>query len=148
MVLDTSEYITEMPINSVLPWVVLHRILRYVEVSDLAGGGAFSSSGGEDEEDSSCLPSSFALLVAAHDFLGRRAWCTASNGELLLFTVRVMMTELSGGGGEAGTEDDHPFKEELEMALEQCFYCLYGHPNKKGRAPKHLEDHCVTPVSI
>jgi len=31
------------------------------------------------------------------------AWCTASNGELLLFTVRVMMTELGGGGGEAGT---------------------------------------------
>ena len=32
------------------------------------------------------------------------------------------------------------FKSELRQAYEQCIYCLYGHPNKRGRA-RHLVDH-------
>ena len=37
-------------------------------------------------------------------------------------------------------------KDDLDMAFEQCVYCLYGHPNKKGKA-KHLQDHNVSTVS-
>lgn len=36
--------------------------------------------------------------------------------------------------------DCHPYKEELEMALEQCFFCLYAYPSKKSKA-RYLEDH-------
>ena len=37
-------------------------------------------------------------------------------------------------------DDAHPYKEELEMALEQCFYCLYTYPSKKSK-PRYLEEH-------
>lgn len=36
--------------------------------------------------------------------------------------------------------DSPPYKEELEMALEQCFFCLYAYPSKKSKA-RYLEDH-------
>lgn len=36
--------------------------------------------------------------------------------------------------------ESHPYKEELEMALEQCFFCLYAYPSKKSKA-RYLEDH-------
>lgn len=36
--------------------------------------------------------------------------------------------------------DSHQYKEELEMALEQCFFCLYAYPSKKSKA-RYLEDH-------
>lgn len=38
------------------------------------------------------------------------------------------------------SSDSHPYKEELEMALEQCFFCLYAYPSKKTKA-RYLEDH-------
>jgi len=144
LVLNAHDYITDIPINSVLPWIVLYRVLRYVEVYD--PGAAPPMAATDDDEDSPCLPS-LALLVSAHELLGRRGWCMTGKGELLLFIVRVMMSELSRGGG-GGVGEEHPCKEELELALEQCFYCLYGHPNKKGRAPKHLDDHNTTTVSV
>lgn len=43
------------------------------------------------------------------------------------------------------SEDTHPYKEELETALEQCFYCLYGFPSKKSKA-RYLEEHSVQQV--
>ena len=33
----------------------------------------------------------------------------------------------------------------LEMTIEQCFYCLYGHPNKRTKT-KHLQDHTAKKV--
>jgi len=33
----------------------------------------------------------------------------------------------------------------LEMTIEQCFYCLYGHPAKRTKA-KHLQDHTAKKV--
>ncbi|CAB1321917.1 unnamed protein product [Coregonus sp. 'balchen'] len=39
-------------------------------------------------------------------------------------------------------EDTHPYKEELEMALDQWFYCLYAYPSKKSKAC-YLEEHSV-----
>ena len=43
-------------------------------------------------------------------------------------------------------EDSHPFQDDLQLALEQCFYCLYAHPNKRSKA-RHLQDHGVEEVS-
>jgi len=61
---------------------------------------------------------------------------------LLQFSVGALYSELLQ---QNSTEDAHPCKDEIEAALEQCFYCLYGHPNKRAKA-KHLEDHGATPV--
>ena len=73
----------------------------------------------------------------------RRSWCTSCNGDLLHFIVDTLTFQL-----EKYTADSpHPLKEDLEHMLEQCFYCLYGHPNKRGKA-KHLEDHNAAEVSL
>jgi len=61
---------------------------------------------------------------------------------LLQFSVNALYAELLR---QNSTEDAHACKDEIEAALEQCFYCLYGHPNKRAKA-KHLEDHSATPV--
>lgn len=45
------------------------------------------------------------------------------------------------------SEDTHPYKEELETALEQCFYCLYGYPSKKSKA-RYLEEHSTQQVGL
>ena len=49
------------------------------------------------------------------------------------------------GAGCVPSEDTHPYKEELETALEQCFYCLYSHPSKKSKA-RYLEEHSAQQV--
>lgn len=41
----------------------------------------------------------------------------------------------------------HPYKEDLEISVEQCFFCLYGHPNKKTKA-KHLQEHGALQVVL
>jgi len=66
----------------------------------------------------------------------------ADEGRLLKFTVTVLYNELLR---QASAEDGRQCKEEVEMGLEQCFYCLYGHPNKRAKA-KHLDDHSANPV--
>lgn len=38
-----------------------------------------------------------------------------------------------------------PYKEDLETALEQCFYCLYSYPSKKSKA-RYLEEHSAPQV--
>lgn len=43
--------------------------------------------------------------------------------------------------------DSHPFREELEMALEQCFFCLYAYPSKKSKA-RYLEEHSSPQVGL
>ena len=50
------------------------------------------------------------------------------------------MRELNGSA-------THPLKEEMEEILDQSFYCMYGHPNKKTKA-RHLQDHGVAQVTI
>ncbi len=46
----------------------------------------------------------------------------------------------------SSSNDSHPYKEELEMALEQCFFCLYAYPSKKSKA-RYLEDHSSLQVT-
>ncbi|XP_042300164.1 calcineurin-binding protein cabin-1-like [Sceloporus undulatus] len=57
--------------------------------------------------------------------------------------VRVLQKELAA----STSEDTHPYKEELETALEQCFYCLYGYPSKKSKA-RYLEEHSTQQVDL
>lgn len=60
---------------------------------------------------------------------------------IFLWQVRVLQKELLA----STSEDTHPYKEELETALEQCFYCLYSFPSKKSKA-RYLEEHSTQQV--
>ncbi|XP_018117370.1 calcineurin-binding protein cabin-1 isoform X3 [Xenopus laevis] len=134
----------EPSVSSVLPWIILHRIIQYEEE-------AFHSmrlqqcisNAKEGNPNTPMLPSSLMLLNTAHEYLGRRSWCCNSDGALLKFYVRVLQKELAA----STNEDTHPYKEELETALEQCFYCLFGYPSKKSKA-RYLEEHSVQQVEL
>uniref|UniRef100_A0AAY4DK15 Calcineurin-binding protein cabin-1 MEF2-binding domain-containing protein n=1 Tax=Denticeps clupeoides TaxID=299321 RepID=A0AAY4DK15_9TELE len=121
--------------SSVLPWILLHHIIKHAEAT-------FCENALSDE-DTPMLPSSLMLLNTAHEYLGRRSWCCNSNGALLKFYVGVLQKELTA----SSNNDAHPYKEELEMALEQCFYCLYAYPSKKSKA-RYLEDHAAQQVEL
>uniref|UniRef100_A0A3B3QJI8 Calcineurin binding protein 1 n=1 Tax=Paramormyrops kingsleyae TaxID=1676925 RepID=A0A3B3QJI8_9TELE len=134
----------EAHFSSVLPWIILYRIIKHEEA-------AFNSllrqhipaQDEDDDPDRPMLPSSLMLLNTAHEYLGRRSWCCNSDGALLKFYVRVLQKELAASMGE----DTHPYKEELETALEQCFYCLYAYPSKKSKA-RYLEEHSAQQVEL
>ncbi|KAJ8299281.1 hypothetical protein KUTeg_023341, partial [Tegillarca granosa] len=121
----------EMPVGTVLPWILLYKLIKQEEDKLKAMLLSDASNTGSSDFDNS-IPSSLMLLNIAHDYLGRLCWCTKSDGALLLFFVDVLLEEMSSSSST--------FKEELEQAFEQCIFCLYGHPNKKGKA-RHLLDH-------
>ncbi len=80
----------------------------------------------------------------------RSGWCLSGSGRLLLFTAEALTAELRGDRAVRDAEGTgHPRhrRAELEQSIEQCYYCLYGHPSKRTRA-KHLQDHSVTQVSF
>uniref|UniRef100_A0A8C7DR89 Calcineurin-binding protein cabin-1 n=1 Tax=Oncorhynchus kisutch TaxID=8019 RepID=A0A8C7DR89_ONCKI len=118
--------------SSVLPWILLYHIIKHEEMSCL-----------NPYSNTPMLPSSLMLLNTAHEYLGRRSWCCKSDGALLKFYVCVLEKELAASKAEA----THPYKEELEMALEQCFYCLYAYPSKKSKA-RYLEEHSAQQVEL
>ncbi|XP_075071745.1 calcineurin-binding protein cabin-1 isoform X2 [Mixophyes fleayi] len=143
--IDCSMAVQEEPkepsVSSVLPWIILHQIIQYEE--ETFRSMQQHSDHKEGNSSAPMLPSSLMLLNTAHEYLGRRSWCCNSDGALLKFYVRVLQKELA----MSSKEDTHPFKEELETALEQCFYCLYGHPSKKSKA-RYLEEHSVQQVKL
>lgn len=111
--MSTSDDPKEPYFFSVLPWIVLYRIIKHEEaafdcplqqhvsvrddegLSDVPAFGArqrFRPEGWNalslsDESDAPILPSSLALLNTAHEYLGRRSLCCSSDGTLLKFYV-------------------------------------------------------------
>jgi len=63
-------------------------------------------------------------------------------GRLLQFSVEALYSESMK---QISNDDVQQYKDDIDVALEQCFYCLYGHPNKRAKA-KHLDDHSANPV--
>uniref|UniRef100_A0A8C0GBD3 Calcineurin binding protein 1 n=1 Tax=Chelonoidis abingdonii TaxID=106734 RepID=A0A8C0GBD3_CHEAB len=143
-----QEEAKEPYVSSVLPWIILHRIIQHEEDAfrSLCCQQQQLQSQGEEgnmSPDTPVLPPSLMLLNTAHEYLGRRSWCCNSEGALLKFYVWVLQKELA----VSTSEDTHPYKEELETALEQCFYCLYSFPSKKSKA-RYLEEHSVQQVDL
>ncbi|KAM9743878.1 calcineurin-binding protein cabin-1 isoform 3-T3 [Menidia menidia] len=129
---------------SVLPWILLYRIIKHEEAAfNCMLRQHMSLDDDEDEAEAPMLPSSLMLLNTAHEYLGRRSLCCSSDGALLKFFVRVLEKEFV----TSASADSHPYKEELEMALEQCFFCLYAYPSKKSKA-RYLEDHSSPQVEL
>ncbi|XP_066546101.1 calcineurin-binding protein cabin-1 isoform X3 [Amia ocellicauda] len=146
--IDCSMAVSEDPkepcMSSVLPWIILHRIIKQEEAAfHCMRKQHLQGEEEEDDPDTPMLPSSLMLLNTAHEYLGRRSWCCNSDGALLKFYVRVLQRELAA----STSEDAHPYKEELETALEQCFYCLYAYPSKKSKA-RYLEEHSAQQVEL
>ncbi|XP_040064460.1 calcineurin-binding protein cabin-1 [Ixodes scapularis] len=149
--MDVGDSCIEMAIPTVLSWNILYYILKYEEdkIQSLA---ARSDNKDEPEKGSgekngnvdlsAVMPSSLMLLFTAHEYLGRRSWCTTSDGVLLFLSIDVMTRELAGNPATA-----HAFKEDLTNGIEQCFYCLYGHPSRRGKV-KHLQEHNSRQVSL
>uniref|UniRef100_A0A4W3H9M6 Calcineurin-binding protein cabin-1 n=1 Tax=Callorhinchus milii TaxID=7868 RepID=A0A4W3H9M6_CALMI len=133
----------DQSVPSVLPWIILYRIIKHEEEQFDTLRRQQRQSSPDAESETPMLPSSLMLLNTAHEYLGRRSWCCNSEGALLKFYVRVLQKELSA----SRAEDAHPFKEELETALEQCFYCLYAYPSKKSKA-RYLEEHSAQQVEL
>ncbi|XP_074660409.1 uncharacterized protein LOC141912887 [Tubulanus polymorphus] len=133
--LDIPESSTDMAVGSVHPWIILYRLILHEEKK--------SSVAVATSAEKPSLPSSFLFLNMAHDCLGRHSSCTNSDGALLLFFVDQIWEMVKG----YTNENQHPHHEELELALEQCIYCLYNHPNKKGKA-RHLQDHNVNQITL
>ncbi|XP_051009187.1 calcineurin-binding protein cabin-1 isoform X3 [Acomys russatus] len=148
-VIDCSMAVQEEPkepyVSSVLPWIILHRIIWQEEDTfrSLCHQQQLQNPAEEGMSEMPMLPSSLMLLNTAHEYLGRRSWCCNSDGALLRFYVQVLQKELAA----SASEDTHPYKEELETALEQCFYCLYSFPSKKSKA-RYLEEHSAQQVDL
>ena len=85
-----------------------------------------------------CINEGWLLYVYVL-FLFRHSWCMTCEGDLLLFMVQALTEELN----KYGTDDPHPFEEDLDNAVQQCFYCLFSHRSKKA---KYLDDHNVAQV--
>uniref|UniRef100_A0A4W6F7H4 Calcineurin-binding protein cabin-1 n=1 Tax=Lates calcarifer TaxID=8187 RepID=A0A4W6F7H4_LATCA len=129
---------------SVLPWIILYRVIKHEEAAfDCMLRQHMSVGDDEDDSDTPMLPSSLMLLNTAHEYLGRRSLCCSSDGALLKFFVQVLEKEFTA----SSSNDSHPYKEELEMALEQCFFCLYAYPSKKSKA-RYLEEHSSPQVEL
>ncbi|XP_075881739.1 calcineurin-binding protein cabin-1 isoform X2 [Nelusetta ayraudi] len=142
--MSTSDDPKEPYFFSVVPWIILHRLIQHEEAAfDCLLRQHMSVGDDEDDSDSPMLPSSLMLLNTAHEYLGRRSLCCSSDGALLKFYLRVLEEELIS----ASKNDSHPYREELEMALEQCVFCLYAYPSKKSKA-RYLEEHSSPQVEL
>ncbi|XP_072538504.1 calcineurin-binding protein cabin-1 isoform X3 [Salminus brasiliensis] len=126
--------------SSMLPWMLLYHLLKQEEAEFDCMLRQHLADEDDDDDDTPLLPSSLMLLNTAHEYLGRRSWCCNSDGALLKFFVRVLRQKLAEG-------EALPYKEELETALEQCFYCLYSYPSKKSKA-RYLEEHSAPQVEL
>lgn len=139
--MEVGDSCTDMPIPTVLPWNLLYYVLKHEEdkIRSLAARNA-SPGDGDRASLGGTMPSSLMLLFTAHEYLGRRSWCTSSDGVLLFLCVEVMIDETKKSAS-------HPFHEDIAMGLEQCFYCLYGHPARRGKV-KHLQEHSAPQVNL
>uniref|UniRef100_A0A3B4CTL0 Calcineurin-binding protein cabin-1 n=1 Tax=Pygocentrus nattereri TaxID=42514 RepID=A0A3B4CTL0_PYGNA len=126
--------------SSMLPWMLLYHLLKQEEAEFDCMLRQHTADEDDDDDDTPLLPSSLMLLNTAHEYLGRRSWCCNSDGALLKFFVQVLKQKLAKG-------EALPYKEELETALEQCFYCLYSYPSKKSK-PRYLEEHSAPQVEL
>ncbi|MED6275185.1 Calcineurin-binding protein cabin-1, partial [Characodon lateralis] len=142
--MSTSDDPKEPYFFSVVPWIILYRIIKHEETAfDCMLRQHISLDDDEDAPETPMLPSSLMLLSTAHEYLGRRSLCCSSDGAFLKFFIRILEKEFAA----STNNDSHPYKEELEMALEQCFFCLYAYPSKKSKA-RYLEDHSSPQVEL
>ncbi|KAF3422681.1 hypothetical protein E2986_06783 [Frieseomelitta varia] len=145
--LDVSETTVEMPLETVLPWIILHYVLQYKEDKERAKAESsyknkHSSNYSESDDEDEGVPASIMILFIAHDFMGRHSWCCYNEAKLLFFTLNLVIPKLE-------TPQFSSIKCKVSKYLEQIFYCLYGHYNKVNKCrPKHIEEHGVPQMKV
>ncbi|XP_063910388.1 calcineurin-binding protein cabin-1-like isoform X2 [Zophobas morio] len=143
-----TDNVSKIPLGCVTPWILLHYILVREEHRQQASKRVshiktdktdtdLDTSDTQNEE----LPPSVAILFSAHEFLGPRGWCLIGNGELLHFILDTILDRLD-------TPIFEPFREKIDIHIEQSLFCLYQHPSKKNKISRHLADHNVDPLSL
>lgn len=127
------------PLEIKRPWIVLHQILLREENNSPV---VIKPRPAEidTEEIEGLVPHSFLILFTAHEFLGKRLWCTRDSGQLLLYTIEMVTPNL-----RAPLYDS--CRDIVMEYMEQTTYCLYGYPPKKARS-RHIEEHEATSVEL
>ncbi|XP_055840261.1 calcineurin-binding protein cabin-1-like isoform X2 [Episyrphus balteatus] len=129
------------PLEIKRPWIVLHQVLlREENNSPIVIKTRPLDFTMETEEIEDLLPHSFLTLFTAHEFLGKRQWCTRDSGQLLLYTIEMITPNL-----RAPLYDS--CRDIVMEYMEQTTYCLYGYPPKKARS-RHIEEHEATSVEL
>ncbi|XP_013191056.2 calcineurin-binding protein cabin-1-like [Amyelois transitella] len=126
---------SEMPFGTVIPWIIMHYILQREE--DQGRGRTVDE---KDKASGDDIPNPLMILFIAHEQLGNRGWCAASEAKLLYFTLDTVVPRLR-------SPVLAKYLEQITQYMEQCVFCLFGHPAKKHKL-KYLIDHNVTPHSL
>ncbi|CAH1130403.1 unnamed protein product [Ceutorhynchus assimilis] len=136
---------TEIPLGTITPWILLHYVLLREEQRQYANKRLHQAKRSDldstlepIEED---LPPSIAILFSAHEFLGPKCWCLTGNGELLHFILDTILDRLD-------TPIFEPFRDKIDIHIEQALFCLYSYPSKKNKISRHLVDHNVNPITL
>ncbi|XP_059485073.1 calcineurin-binding protein cabin-1-like [Neocloeon triangulifer] len=134
--LETTEMV--MPIESVDPWILLQQILAHEEQNRTTFELQAVNEGDEPDE----IPASISVLFVAHEHLGRRSWCCADDGSLLLFALDQIVPKLK-------SEEFASFRSKLSPHIEQMFFCLYEYPTtKKPKGRSALQEHSVPHIEL
>lgn len=121
--------LTQMPFDTVTPWIIMHYILQREEDQ-----GRSRKCTNKDAGDN--IPNPLMVLFLAHEQLGSHGWCCKSEGKLLYFILDTVVPRLRSPA----------LSRSLELVcqyMEQCVFCLFGHPSKKTKL-KYLTDHNVS----
>lgn len=126
-------------LNLNIPWTILYHLV--LKESDITNVMNRKKSNEESiEEDFETIPNSLMMFFTAHEFVGRKQWCTKDNGKLLI-TLLDILTPIYR------TPMLEPFRDVLAEHLEQATYCLYGFPIKKAKL-KHIEEHDAKNIEL
>lgn len=139
---DVSDLDGELVVETVLPWILLHYILQNEEDKERSQSTRESrrnSSASESDDEDKEIPSPLMVLFIGHEFCGRRECCTVNDGQLLLFTMNLIVPQLKSPRFK-------PFKDKIGRHVEQIFYCLYDHPKRPKK--QYVEDHGATRLSL
>ncbi|CAK1545405.1 unnamed protein product [Leptosia nina] len=120
---------TEMPIDTVSPWIIMHYILQREE--DQGRGRPVAESDKTLDEE---IPNPIMVLFIGHDKLGSRGWCNKSNGKLLYFILDTVVPLLRSPALSKSLEN-------ICQYMEQCVFCLYGHPQNRKNKVKYVAEH-------
>ena len=90
---------SKMPLNSPVPWVLLHRAIETEEVRQSHSKKTKTKAvdeeeveeveDEEEEEEEDSLPCSILFLISSHELLGKRSWCMHKDGIFTIYLLEV-----------------------------------------------------------
>ncbi|XP_065356225.1 calcineurin-binding protein cabin-1-like [Calliphora vicina] len=118
-------------------WVILHQLVLREENDS---PNMINSKNDDTQDVNEMIPKSFLILFTAHDYLGKRQWCTDDNGEFLQYILDAVVLNLKAPIYDVCRDVIYEY-------LEQVTYCLFKYPQKKARL-RHLEDHEASQIKL